>query len=506
MRYPKMSEAAKKRVSSQGRASGKFTAKEKTLGVEQRHSDPLMPPSGNVNYSSLFVGLPNPVQGLFYNPDEAFLSNPENASRMIQDMAIYSALQERQLATAALPWSITPQDENDPEQKAAADLIEDIIRGRLPNLPDFFRNLLDSIWFGRSGCYIDYEWDFSDGRRLMVPKQWTPVHGDTIVFGPNGEIGYKVGPATMRQDVIVGVPGRAIMVKQEPVTSEDGNAYLQPEERKAWVVHHHQKTAGEYQIFTSAAAIYGLGLRSRVYPVWLLKQSAMQFLMQAAEKFGAGWVIGYFDGGNQKSADAVRAALQKQVGSCVQMFPRFAPEQESIEGMEVINPPSGFESLLEIIRYYDKQLRMTICSESLTSDNEHGTGLGSNAAEVQQTTFGRLIKYDSAALGETITDQVVSVLQEFNGLDHLPPLRFEFSFDLGTTKEKLENAKMLYDMGIKVSSTELIKACGFTVPKASELIDENGSIATDNMEATNEINTEGAVEENSGNTLETVND
>ncbi len=481
-KFPKMSAAAKARSARQPRATGKFAASENlstapiTLGAT---SAPL-PPNANVSFPSMFIAPPNPVNGVFYNPDEAFLTNPENASRMIQDMAIYSALQERQLATAALPWSITPEDEEDSEQVDAAGEIENKIRSNLPNQPDFHRNHLDAIWFGRMGSYIDYRWSYRRGRREMIPVGWTPVHGDTLVFGTHGTLGYKVGVPGLAQakKLQTAVVGQYIPVGEDPL--EDGGVYLQPEERKAWVVHHHQKTAGEYRLFTSAASIFGLGLRSRIYPTWVMKQSALQFIMQAAEKFGAGWIIGYFDGGNPRSHEAVRQALQRQVGSCVQMFPRFGPEQESVEGMELVDPPSGgFDALLRQVEYFDKQIRMTICSESLTADNEGGTGLGSNVAEVQQSTFGRLIKYDSAALGETYTDQLVSVLQEFNGYGHLPKLRFEFSFDIGSTKDKLENAKMLFDMGIRFDATELVQECGFTPIKDAPIntqITENGEV------------------------------
>lgn len=489
-KFPKMSEAAKKRAAAQPRASGKFAVAETidtapSVGAERRA---VLPPQADVDYQSIFIAPPAPVNGILYNPDEAFLQNPENASRMIQDMAIYSALQERQLATAALPWSIVPQDEEDAAQMEAADCIENIIRSHMPNLADCHRNMLDAIWFGRSGMYIDYRWDYSEGMRRMVPKGWTPVHGDTLVFSDDGRIGYKVGVpnAAQAKDMQTSVMGQYIPVDEDAFRA--GEQYLQAAQRKAWVVHHYQKTAGEYRLFATAASKFGLGLRSRIYPIWVMKQSTLQFYMNAAEKFGSGWVIGYFDAGNPRSAAAVKSALEKQVGSCVQMFPRYAPEADAVEGMELVDPPSGgYDGLRSIIDYFDKQIRMTICSESLTSDNaDGGGGLGSNLAEVQQTTFGRLVKYDSASLGETYTDQLVSVLQEFNGYGHLPPLRFQFSYDIGTTKEKIETAKMLFDMGARFDMTQLMLDAGLEplevqpiateVTEGGEVIDTTGRV------------------------------
>jgi len=482
IKHTKMSEAAKQRISGIKRDNtGKFVKKSATTHVVT-DPNPVTPPKPNANFSSQFVSIPNPVQEIFYNPDEAWNTNPENANRMIQDMAIYASLQERQLATASLPWQIVPQDENDKEQQYAADCIEDIIRSYMPNLSDYFRNLLDAIWFGRSACYNDYQWNFKSGKRQMVPVGWTPVHGDSLVFADDGRVGYRVGVGPYGGPVVVGVTGMAVMVDEDPIVTEDedGKHWLAPAEREAWVVHHYTKVAAEFYNFTQAAGIYGLGLRSRIYPIWLLKQSCLQFMLQAAEKFGAGWVIGYFDAGNPASAEAVKEALQKQIGSCTQMFPRYSPDATAIEGMEVIDPPTGgVESLFKIIDYYDDQIRKVICSQTLTADNKGGTGLGSSLAQIHQSTFGRLIKYDSAALEETLSDQLVAILQQYNGFDHLPPLRFEFSFDLGDAKEKLEKAKMLYEMGIKLDPAELIAAAGFTVPKHDPLpYNEEGNIDT----------------------------
>jgi len=476
MKYEKMSSAAKDRASKMNKdEKGRFTK----VNIKPA-SPPVTPPAANVNYSTQFVTVPNPINDIFWNPDEAFNSNQENASRMIADMAIFSALQERQLATASLPWSIVPQDQDSPEQQFAADEIEDIIKSFLPDLPDFLRNLLDAIWNGRSAAYLHYDWDFSEDRRRMVPKGWTPVHGDSLLFGTDGRLGYRVGSGPTPVPSIISIQGRGVLVDLEPTEVElpNGEYYLAPAERDAWVVHHFQKSAGEFRLFQSAASIFGIGLRSRVYAIWLLKQSALQFAMQGAEKFGSGWIIGYFDGSNPASATAVRDSLEKQVGSCIQMFPRFAAGEQAIEGLEVISPPSGFDQLLKIIEYYDNQLRQTICGQALTSE-KGSTGLGSNLASVHETTFGRLIRYDSMTLQETLSDQLVKVLQEFNGFGDLPPLKFEFSFDLGNAKEKLEKAKLLYDMGIPVSHSELLQAAGFAVAQASDITTNNkGNIDT----------------------------
>lgn len=121
--------------------------------------------------------------------------------------------------------------------------------------------------------------------------------------------------------------------------------------------------------------------------------------------------------------------------------------------------------------------------------------MGSGVAKAHENTFARLIRYDALSMGETLSDQLVSVLQEFNDLDHLPAFKLKFSLDVGSIDEKLERAKKLYDMGIKVSATELITAAGFTVPKEDEIQTHKDQIA----------DSAPADEENQGN-LENKND
>lgn len=460
MKYPKMQEAAKKRVAARTRdTNGKFS----------KATQPVLPPKSNLEYSSVFNTIPNPVAKVYFNPDTAFQDNPANANRMIQDQGIFAPLQERQLATAGQSWNITPMNENNPEEKAAADHIENIIRFRLPNLLDYFRNLLDAIYFGRSACTMDYKWDFSQGRRQLIPAGWTPIHGDTLVFADDGKIGYRVGVPPRNASVTATVEGLAIMVDNDPDVI-DGYKYLSGSDREAWVVHHGQKCAGEFNMFQSAASRWGVGLRSRLYPSWVMKQSVLEFAMMNAEKFGAGWVIGYFNGGNPDSVTAMKEALQKQVGSSTLLIPRWEASDQSIEGIETLDPPSGSEALMKLVEYYDKQMRQAICGENLTADNKGGGGLGSGVAQAHETTFFRLCKYDAGALEETLTDQLVSVLQKYNGYDHLPPMRFSFAYDTGSIDEKLARAKILHEMGIKLSTSELIVAAGFSVPKEEEII------------------------------------
>lgn len=290
-----MSEAAKARVANQQKDSlGRFA------------KSPALPPKADVEFPSTFAGKPNPIAGIFYNPDAAFRANPENASRMLSDMAIYSALQERQTATTTLPYSIVPHDEDDEEQQMAAGYFENVFK-QIPNLSDLFRSLHDATYFGRSAAYFDFEWVFPDRYRMLKPVKWTPVHGDSLLFGDKGELGYRIGVSQKPKNVIVSVEGRGELIT--------------PEDRECWVVHHYQKCAGEFRNVFSAAAIHGLGLRSRLAWIWQLKQELLANLAQAAEKFGSGWLVAYFEQGNAASYKAVTESMEKQEGSCTIAFP-----------------------------------------------------------------------------------------------------------------------------------------------------------------------------------------
>ena len=418
-----------------------------------RFSKPVPAPTANVSYKSTFLANPAPLNDIFYNSDEAFRANPENASRMLLDPSIFASLQERLLASAELPWSILPEDEEDVRQRKAAEHVQRLIM-RTPNLTDFILNLGNAVWNGRQGTFIDWDWDFRDGKQSLYVKKWTPIHGDSLLFGENGEVGYRVGSPTIDvvDEIISTVEGRGILISDD--------------EREAWVIHNYQKTAGEFRIFTSAASQFGVGLRSRLAYVWQLKQELLVQLQSAAEKFGTGWIVGYYQMGNQQSYTEMFAGMKKQVGSCVQLFPRQSGEDSS-ENIEVKNPPAGLDSMLAIIQEYDNQIRQTICGQTLTAE-AGSTGLGSNLASVHQTTFGRLVRYDALAMQETLTRQFVAVIQKYSGYGDLPPLRWEFSFDLGDPAEKLQKALILQQLGVKVAESELLQAAGFTAPLSTE--------------------------------------
>jgi phage gp29-like protein len=432
------------------------------LGRFEKRSDlPQLPVTANVNPASQFVSIPNPIgpdarTRIYYNPDEAFRTDQENASRMLFDGAIFSSLQERQLASALLPWQIVPPNEKNRRQRYAAECLTDQILDT-PNLTDFFRNFLDAIWFGRSASYVDYRWDFTSGRRRMKVKKWTPVHGDSLLFTDDGLAGYKIGIQGANPELdFVCVEGRGERIPEQ--------------QRDAWISHHYQRVAGEWRTFYSAASQFGLGLRSRLYPTWLFKVNLYAQLANWCEKWGGGFMVNYFEMGNDASMTAVATAMQKQIGSQQIMFPR-SMKDEAPEGIEMLDPPGDPGQVLGIIDNLNKYTRLVICGSEMTAESKTA-GLGSNLATVQQNSFGRNVRFDALSLQETLSRHFVRVLQDWNGFSDLPPLRFEFSFDLGDPKEKLEKAKILFDMGIRVAETELLQAAGFTVPLTDEEVTE----------------------------------
>ena len=411
-------------------AAAKATAAKRTRNDKGHfQSGPVLPPSADVNFSSMFAALPNPVNGVFYDPDVAFRSNPENALRMLFDPDIFSALQERQLATALLPWSIVPQDEDDPRQQYAAKCLTEILE-QTPDLVELFRSLLDAIWFGRAAAYMDYSWDYTTGRRRMVISRWTPVHSNSLLFDKDGLAGYKVGVGNDKSKEFITVEGRG-----ERITEQ---------ERGNWLVHSYQKVAGEWRNNFSAAAIFGYGLISRLYPSWLWKQTLYQSLASWNEKFANGFTIYYFEMGNDASYEAMKAAAENQMESCAKLIPRQAGE-DAPEGIEVIDPPAGAETALKLIDNLKEGHRLTIYGQELTAGSSNGSTLGGTLGESHERTASRYTKYDSLALQESISKELLPQLQHWNGFGDCPPLKFEFSHeDLG---DKLENAPDFEELG-----------------------------------------------------------
>lgn len=383
------------------------------------------------------------------NSSDALRDNPENVRRMgDKDPAVTSALDQRYHGTAGLDWTIDPPDPNDPKQQEVSEELFAIIE-KIPQLRELFLTLLDGIWVGKSAATID--WRIDPNNQLYV-HDWFPLHGDKIVYTPDGLPGYRVGTVAFDDNVISTVQGRVQLIDEAL--------------REAFVIHCVGRKDGWFSRPHEAANVFGVGLREKVYWLWLLKQEALASLQEAVERFGVGGLlIGRFQAGNPESQQIVLDALTKlRANGYVAALPSI-PKDEG-EGFEVIAPQgAGLQQVYDLVEKWDQQIRLVITHQLGTAEAV-STGLGSSIGDAHQNTFDRLIKYDACSLAETISKDLVKILVKYNFPEYQDlDFRFRFVTDTEDIGERLELAKQLQELGVSLNLDELRELAGFSAPE-----------------------------------------
>ncbi len=413
---------------------------------------------------------------IYINSDEAYQQSKNNASAMRHDPVIMHPLRQRQLATALLEGHVLPENANDPIQKAVAEELQ-VMLNRTPYFTKLKLVWLEALWFGKYGTNMVYNFDVQertglDGKRkidtVMRLRDWIPVHGDKIRHEhESGRIGImtsRVGWLDQGLDRYQG----GIRVSDE---SRVQMVPLSDAWRQAFVVHKHEVEDGNFYDGRSAGMIHGVGLRTRVYWPWWFKQKLLQWVMEFAERFALGIQLWYYEAGNPESEKQVRLSAEEFSNENIIIFPRPIGEEGQGAGYERIEPGMGgtqfFKELLD--DYFGKQIKLMIIGQELTSDTA-STGLGSGVAKEHRNTFQQIIRFDAQNLAETITNEYLQVLAEYNypGISWKP--RYEFVLEEIDSKRVMESIQMYLEMGGVVSDDEARSVAGLKKPEKGEKV------------------------------------
>lgn len=397
---------------------------------------------------------------LYENPDEAYRGSDDHGSRMRHDPVIMEPLRQRQLATALLNWQITPEDDNDPVQKTVCERLTAIVK----NTPSFLKlkmALLEAVWFGRYAVNPVYQWDAHRLTEMNVAK-WVPIHGDKLRFE------HVTGNVGVMTYMITGVDTGAHELR---ISDESRVMMLTGMDRESLIVHKHEIEDGEFYEAHTGGFIHGVGLRTRVYWPFYLKQKLLQWLLDFAERTGLGVQIWYYEQGNPESEEQVREAAEKYSNEHVVLFPRPIGSEQQGPGMERQEAGTGgatfFQELLD--GYFGAQIKRMIAGQNLTSESD-ATGLGSGLAEAHQDTFQQIVKYDSQNLEETLTNDYLWVLAKWNfpGIDWKP--RFEIVVEDNDPEALLNAAKTFQEMGGDLGEDQVREIVGLAAPDESDRI------------------------------------
>lgn len=387
--------------------------------------------------------------------DEAVADNPVNAIRMRFDPVLTTPMDVLTRAVVLQTWHIEPDDDTNEAEVLAAEDIEWRIR-RLPHLTQFLTTLLwDGVWTGRSAAQVYYKWHSRKGVNGLVPFGYDPVNGDKIIFGfgrNQGKVGIRVWS---------GYGGKAELTDWGFVRWFDGH------ERANLVVHRHNREDQDYTQWQKSGAIQGVGIRDRLYWPWTAKNQALAYLNDYLQFFSRGLSIFYYDAHNIDSLTECRTRIQEMVksGLPVMMFPKYRDGGPDYDPVKRIEPgAAGNNMIMEIATgYYDDLFRRAILGQDSTTVSSGVQSLGDGSADLHQTTFDAVVRWNSENVADSLSSDFVNVLYAYS-YPGMSPGRWRWENDMPNVSQLLDSAQAYVAMGGQVDGDILRKDLGLPPP------------------------------------------
>ena len=422
----------------------------------------------------------------YINPDEAMRDSIENAHLMEKDVGLLESVECRQRLTALLDWEIKPEDEKCQYQVSLAQELQRII-SRIRNFTKYRMWLMKAIWSGRSGIQHKYGYTRVNGAMRMMPTPlhrdhngWMPINGDKLVFRyEDGWMDSDEGAYPHQMGIRVGTnPGKGKLrihrdYKLEPVS--DGLAlFLKPYERDTFCVHKHFIEDADFHHSYFAGSVHGIGIRSKIYWEWFLKQEAFAFLMQYLERSAGGIEVWTYPMGDPKALAATQAAAKEKManGRNIVFFPKPMGDDSESYKFEVIEPGAmGLDIMQNIIEnYFGGRLKRYILGQELSTEAK-ATGMGSGVAEAHMDTLSQIVQFDASNLEETLTHELVRYIQQLNFPETMGwHMRMSLKTKDDKTQERLEALNAAYQMGASIAESEVFKTLGLSAPTSGEKV------------------------------------
>jgi excisionase family DNA binding protein len=429
----------------------------------------LAPPAdGQVTVPSIqgLVALLQAGRKYYFQSDQAVRDSQTNAQIMERNLSIMEPLQSRLLSACQMPVTVVPDDQRDKAKMKYASELQKIIE----NIPNFFKYkwaLMQAIWYGRAGVQNIYSWDFSEGYKRLIVKDWVPVHGDNLVYKfDSPAVGLRVGVASGNQG------GGTKELYVEPADFSRVHP-LSEHEREAHVIHTHLLLAGTFLDPYAGGNVKGTGIRNVIYWTWYLQNQCLAMLVEYLERAGLGMTIVTYQAGNPEDQNIAQQIAQAQSFNNVITWPRW-PGQSKDGQNEIyrIEPTlAGVQNFMTLINdYWNGEMRRYIVGQDSTS-KPVSTGLGSEIAAVQESTFFRLVKMDCLNLEETLTRELLHVIMKYT-FPELPLHQFKVKINTNKpdSKEYMEGVKSFIEIGGSVIESEVRQTLGLTEPTAEDKV------------------------------------
>lgn len=420
----------------------------------------------------------------WYRSDEALRRSHADALAMRRDPLIHACLRRRQLPTSAVPFAVEPEDPDDPAQRVAARVISQLVE-RIPRFQSLKLGLLEAIFYGRAGAQIRYGPVTVEGIRLVGVRDHHPISGDKVVRRWGGTPGVLVNAAWANSSD----PQAGPRPWMRPYIDYSGNFgytlwLARRELRDRFVIHAFEPTDTDYLYEGDmAGAVYGMGLRSRLWHPWNLRNEVASWALDALQKIGAnGLLYARYPHGQEDYADKVLemlAKLSKDHLAAVPYTPGQSGDERPIDTIPV--NAVGYDILATFQNIYEGYIREIINGDSPTAAPSADTR---KSAELTEDTRMSYLRADAVNLQETLTEQLVAPLlrlnrgaiEELTGAPVRYKVRLKLQIDRPNALEDLQTAQLLMGvfaaMGVRdfpIDPGHLIDISGLRPPEGGTI-------------------------------------
>jgi hypothetical protein len=422
--------------------------------------------------------------------DQALKDSQQNSLTMRGDAFMHELLRHRQEPLLALPYHMETDDPDHPDQKSISETVNKIVTD-IPNFKTLLLNLTEAFFYGKFGEQLQL------GPRKVAGNEWNsvqlhiPMNGDKFRFKWDGTPGIAIyGNATGDKNYF---PSDSVLSRYENFVEPSmlGKALFLKNQflRDRFIIHSFESSDTDYLYeLEMAQSIFGMGLRSRLYWAWNLRNEIFSWMVDALQRVGAnGLLYGFHQSGNMPSQIEVLNALKMLVKDNIASFPVLPGQDPKDMIHKLDSSPVGYEVMFEIVKHLEGIMRRAVLGQDASSETKpQGLG-GGPAAQLKASVRRDYLVSDSYNLAETLTEQLVkNVILRYNKWsyegktykgDDLPfGMRMVFQIEEENPAERVETASMLFNMGVELDKDDIRKVAGFSPPKKKDSILANPQI------------------------------
>ncbi len=361
--------------------------------------------------------------------------DPNAHIKMMRDPQIYACHTIRALATASLPWTIIPAND-EPESKMYSAQVEKMLRA-MPNWSQVVKNIMLAVPMGLS--INEIVWNIGS-QGTVYPYRAFPVHKDRFVFDLDGNLAIR-SPV----DVFWG------------------------ERVPDWtfVPHVFDQVPGSFSSpLEEARLFFGFGLNDVLYPTWFAKQILMRMDLRYLERFANAIRVGRYPRRNEQGRQEIQRLFDDMMNEGMVLFPSDEGYDFKLEEAS----QGGHNSFQQILDYLDRQISKAYLGSTLLLDIGD-VGSYSLGRVHERTTFGRIAEFDHHAVSSTVNTYIIPWIFELNSWPKRFMPRHTFTLkESHNINELIEALRIAQSMGYRISSEMVEEATGFRQARDDETI------------------------------------